>query len=189
MTQGLPRIVPTRLVIRAYFTSDFPEASRQVISMLSFILGYFNDEFTDASILGFLSTLSPGQPPAMIFDFARFIADNIHYQLAKFPTEGVFRYSSYLFHLFLFFEAEHPPIALKKMDVEGQPLSMIFWTSLLRKEGNEFSYKHFSYLFIRTCMNLIYKSEQPRVSEEMKRILQISEQCKVGDWYLYQRHT
>ena len=50
----LPKVNPP------YSTSDFPKASRQVISMLSFILGYFNDEFTDASILGFLSTLSPG---------------------------------------------------------------------------------------------------------------------------------
>ena len=60
-----------------YSTSKFPEASRHVISMLSFILGYFNDGFTDESIFGFLSTLSPGQPPAMIFDFARFIVDHV----------------------------------------------------------------------------------------------------------------
>ena len=85
----LPKVNPP------YSTSNFPEASRQVISMLSFILGYFNDEFTDASILGFLSTLSPRQPPAMIFDFARFIADSIHHQLTTLYNEGVFRYSSY----------------------------------------------------------------------------------------------
>ena len=62
-----------------YSTSKFPEGSRHVISMLSFILGYFTDEFTDESILGFLSTLSPGQPPEIIFDYARFIADSNHY--------------------------------------------------------------------------------------------------------------
>ena len=93
---NLPKVNPP------YDTSDFSEGSRQIISMLSFILGYANDEFTDASILGFLSTLSPGQHPELVFNFAKFIADNMHYQLIKLPDEGVFRYSSYLLHLFLF---------------------------------------------------------------------------------------
>ena len=78
--------------------------------MLSCILGYFNDEFKDASILGFLSTLSPRKQPELVFDFAKFIADNIHYQLIKFPNEGVFRYTSYLLHLFLFFQADNFPL-------------------------------------------------------------------------------
>ena len=95
-----------------YSTSKFPEGSRHVISMLSFILCYFTDEFTNESILGFLSTLSPGQPPAMIFDYARFIADSIHKNLTKLPTEGLFRYSSYLFHLFLFSQADKFPITM-----------------------------------------------------------------------------
>ena len=107
----------------------------------------------------------------------------------RLPIEGFFRYSSYPFHLFLFFQAEHFLVALQKLNVEGQPLSVIFWTSLLRKDGNKFNYKDFTYLFVRPTMNLLYNTEQPRTSDEMKRILQMSEQCKVGDWYLYERHT
>ena len=53
-----------------YSTSKFPEGSRHVISMLSFILAYFTNEHTDESILGFLSTFTPGQPPYVIFDYA-----------------------------------------------------------------------------------------------------------------------
>ena len=75
------------------------------------------------------------------------------------------------------------------MDVEGKPLSVVFWISLLRKDGSEFNYKDFTDLFIRSAMNLLNKTEQPRVSEEIKRILQLSEHCKVGDWYLYENHT
>ena len=75
------------------------------------------------------------------------------------------------------------------MKIEGQPLSVVFCTSLLRKEGSQHNYKYFSDLFIRPAMNLLHKLEQPRVSEEMKRILQLSEQSKVGDWYLYEKHT
>ena len=38
-------------------------------------------------------------------------------------------------------------------------------------------------------MTILNKSEQPRISEEMKRILQLSEHNKVGDWYLYEKQT
>ena len=83
-------------------TFDFLEETRQIVSMLSFILGYNNDEFTDASILCFLSTLTLGQPPSIIYNFAKFITENMHYQLSRLPEEGVFRYTSYLLHLFLY---------------------------------------------------------------------------------------
>ena len=153
----MPCYVDIPKVNPPYSTSKFLKGSRHFISMLYFILGYFIDEFTNESILGFLSTLSPSQPPAMIFNYARFIADSIHHQLTKLPTEGLFRYSSYLFHLFLFFHVDHFPITLQKMDLEGKPLSIIFWKSLLRKEGSEFSYSKFSDLFIQPSLNLLYK--------------------------------
>ena len=75
------------------------------------------------------------------------------------------------------------------MDIEGKPLSIIFWTSLLRKECNDFTYSEFSELFLHPVMAILNKSEQPRISEEMKIILELSEQNKVGDWYLYEKHT
>ena len=56
-------------------TFDFPSKTRQINSMLSFILGYNSDEFTDVAILGFLSTLSPGQPPSIVYNFSKFIAE------------------------------------------------------------------------------------------------------------------
>ena len=62
-----------------YSTARFSEGSRHIISMLSFVLGYFIDEHTDESILGLLSTMPPGQPLAVIFDYAGFIADTIHH--------------------------------------------------------------------------------------------------------------
>ena len=61
---NLPKVNPP------YDTFYFPEGSRQIISMLSFILGYVNDDFANASILGFLSTLSPRHPPSIVFNFA-----------------------------------------------------------------------------------------------------------------------
>ena len=161
----IPKINPP------YSTAKFPKDSRQIISMLSFILRYFTDELIDKSIIGFLSTMSPGQPPSVIFDYVGFIADTIHYQLTKLPTEGVFRYSSYLFHLFLFSQADKFLVSLQNMDVEGNPLSIIFWTSLLRKESNDSNYSEFSELFLNPAMSILNKSEKPMINEEMKIIL------------------
>ena len=71
--------------------------------MLSFILGYFTNEHVDVAVLGLLSNFTPGQPPATIFKFSQYIADSIHEQLVKMPFDGFFRYSSFLFHMFLYF--------------------------------------------------------------------------------------
>ena len=60
----IPKINPP------YSSSKFLEGSRHVISMLSFILGYFIDEHTDESIIGFLSTFVPGHPPSLIYNYA-----------------------------------------------------------------------------------------------------------------------
>ena len=65
----------------------------------------------------------------------------------------------------------------------------MFWPSILRKESREYSYTDFNDLFIVPAMNLLNKQETPRINEEIKRILQLSESCKTGDWYLYKNHT
>ena len=91
-------------------TFDFPNETRQIVSMLSFILGYNSDEFTDVVILGFLSTLSPGQSPSIVYNFSKFIVENMHYQLSRLSEEGVFRYTSYLLHLILYYQEDKFPI-------------------------------------------------------------------------------
>ena len=103
----------------------------------------------------FFSTFSPGQPPLVIFDYADFIADSIHYQLTNLQLEGVFRYTSYIFHLFLFFQSESFPISLQKLDIEGKPLSVVFWTSVLRKESTKFSYSKFVELFVHPVTTML----------------------------------
>ena len=69
--------------------------------MLYFILGYFIGEHADVAVLGFLSTFTPGVPPDTIFRFSQYLAHNIHENLIKIPSEGVFKYSSVLFHMFI----------------------------------------------------------------------------------------
>jgi len=36
---------------------------------------------------------------------------------------------------------------------------------------------------------MLIGSPLPRISDDIKRILQLSKQYRVGDWYLYQNHT
>jgi len=36
---------------------------------------------------------------------------------------------------------------------------------------------------------MLTSSNQPRISDEVKRVLQLSKISRVGDWYLYQDHT
>ena len=36
---------------------------------------------------------------------------------------------------------------------------------------------------------MLTNTKQPRINDEMKNILHLSEQTKTGDWYLYEKHT
>ena len=43
--------------------------------------------------------------------------------------------------------------------------------------------------FVHPLLNMLTNSVQPRISDEIKKVLQPSEQSRTGDWYLYQNHT
>lgn len=121
--------------------------------MLSCILGYFTDEYVDASILGFLSIFYLGQPPTFTFKFAQYVLVSIHEKLVKLHKEGVFKYSSILFHIFLYFQSERFAVSLQKLDIEGNPQLVVFRTSLVRKDSIEFTYKDFIDSFIHPVSN------------------------------------
>jgi hypothetical protein len=73
-----------------YHSSLFSEKGNQVISSLCCLLGYFSDEWVDEPILGFLSIFSAEEKATIQFDYNTFLAENIHDQLSKFATEGMF---------------------------------------------------------------------------------------------------
>jgi hypothetical protein len=58
--------------------------------MLSYMLGYYSGEWVDDPILGFLSIFSTEERVSIKFNFSQFLADNIHDQLFRFPSEGMF---------------------------------------------------------------------------------------------------
>lgn len=109
----------------------FSNLGRDIIDMISSILGCITSEFVDEIILSIMSIYSLGQPPAIIFDYANFNADKMHDQFMRLENERVFKYSLVLYHLLLYYQADRFPISLQKLDNKGNPRSVIFWTSLI----------------------------------------------------------
>ena len=109
-----------------YVHAWFIETDRLILDMISFILGFKTSEFVDETILVMLSMFTPGQPPVVMYDYAKYIADRMHEQFLRMSNERVFKYSSVLYTLFLYYHAYRFPIALQRLDTRGNPRSVVF---------------------------------------------------------------
>jgi hypothetical protein len=170
-----------------YPSSMFSTKGNQVISSLCALLGYYSDQWVDEPILGFLSIFSTDEKPTTQFDFSTFLADNIHEQFMNFGTEGMFRYSSILAYLFVFFQADKFGFSMQKMDGDGRPQAVTAWTSLLKHNSTDFSFKEFIDQFYHPVVSMLGGRPEPRINDEVQRILHLSDNTKTGDWYLYTR--
>ena len=56
------------------------------------------------------------------------------------------------------------------------------------KERKEYTYKQFTEMFVHPAIGLMNNIIEPRISEEIKRVLQQSNQVQTGDWYLYKNY-
>lgn len=188
-----PQIIQTFIIKESHTPTDSPpyaatifsKRGRQIITMLSCILGYTIDEHVDEVVLTFLSIFFLGKPPTIIYNYAQFIADRIHEQFIRLPNERVFKYSSILFHMFLYYPSHKLPISIHRLDTKGNPRSAIYWTPLIQMYSTVFTYKDFIGSFLHHVINMLTSSYQPRMSQEIKRVLQLAKNSKVGDWYLY----
>jgi hypothetical protein len=172
-----------------YPSSIFSIKGNQIISAVCALLGYFSDQWVDEPILGFLSIFSNGEQPTTQFDYGTFLAKNIHDQFMNFPTEGVFRYSSILAYMFLYFQAEKFSFSMQKMDADGKPQPVTAWTSLLKRNSAEYNFAEFIDQFYHPVLGMLAGVPEPRVNDEVRRVLHLSENTKTGDWYLYQNHS
>jgi hypothetical protein len=75
------------------------------------------------------------------------------------------------------------------MDKDGRPQAVIVWTLLLRHNSIELSFKQFIEQFYHPVVSMLSGRPQPRINEEIQRILHLSDLAKMRDWYLYQDHT
>jgi hypothetical protein len=74
------------------------------------------------------------------------------------------------------------------MDMDGRLQVVTNWTSLLGQNSVEFSFKHFIKKFYHPVVSMLSGRPEPRINEDIQRILHLSDLAKTGDWYLYQNH-
>jgi hypothetical protein len=79
--------------------------------------------------------------------------------------------------------------SMQKMDRDGRPQAVTAWTSLLRHNSMDFSFKQFIDQFYHLVVSMLSDRPEPRINDEVQRILHLSDHTKTGDWYLYQDHT
>jgi hypothetical protein len=185
----LPTSAPLPSTNPPYPSSMFSTKGNQIISSLCALLGYYSDQWVDEPILGFLSIFSNDEQPTTQFDYNTFLANNIHEQFVNFATEGMFRYSSILAYMFVYFQADRFNFSMQKMDADGRPQPVTAWTSLLKHNSVEYDFTTFIDQFYHPVVSMLSGMPEPRINDEVQRILHLSDNVKTGDWYLCQNHT
>jgi len=116
----LDQIIQTYIVEEKYTPKDpppyvytiFSPFGKDILAMISSVLGYTTSEYIDEIILAFIPIYTPRQPPIVIYDYAKFIADRMHDHFLRMSNERVFKYSSVLYHLFLYYKDDKFPFTL-----------------------------------------------------------------------------
>ena len=92
-------------------------------------------------------------------------------------------------HLILYYQFDKFQFSFNKLDTKGNPRSVVFWTSIFHHSfACPYSYNEFIDQFVHPVTTMLTGNPPPRISDEIKRILQLSKQYKVGDQYLYHNH-
>jgi len=157
--------------------------------MIATILGFRSSEFVDEMVLVLLSTFTPGQPPTIKYDYASFITDKIHGQFMNLER-GVFKYTTFIYHLLLYYHPIFFIFPIRKLDAKGERRSIIFWTSVFHRiVETPYTYCEFIDLFIHPASTLLIGNSLPRLSHDIRKILQLLKNYRIGDWYFYQDHT
>ena len=112
----------------------FRERTKHIIFLASCLLGYYTDQWVDEPILGYLSIFSKKHKPAFMYNYNSFIVENMHEQIMKITTKGVFKYSYVLVHMFLFQQGDMFPITLHK---QKEVIDMIRVDQNINDENNK----------------------------------------------------
>jgi len=84
-----------------YLQTFFTDVGRIIVDMISLVMGFNTSEYVDEVTLMLLSIFTPGQPPVVMYDYASYIANKIHDQFLRLDNEGVFKYTTFIYHLML----------------------------------------------------------------------------------------
>lgn len=103
--------------------------------------------------------------------------------------EGVFKYTSFIYHLMLYY-SDNFPFPIKKLDTRGNPRYVVFWSSIFHNTiESPYTYNEFIDLFLHPATSLLIGVSPPRINGDMKKIFQLSKKYRISDWYLYKNHT
>ena len=112
--------------------------------MLTSVLGFTTNEHVDETVLVMLSAYSLEKPPAVKYNYAEYIANKMHDQLSRLNREAIFKYSSYIYHLFMYYQTDCFQCPIKKLDSQGERRYVIFWSSVFHQVKNyPYSYCEF----------------------------------------------
>lgn len=128
-----------------YLQNFFIEIGRLIIDMISSIMGFNTSEFVDEVTLVLLSTFTLEQPPALKYDYASYIANKIHDQLLRLCNEGIFKYTTFIYHLILYYQSKNFPFPVMKLDTRGNPRSIIFWSPIFH-DSTETPYSYIKFI-------------------------------------------
>jgi len=149
------------------------------------IMGFNTSEYVDDITLVLLSIFTLGQPPTVKYDYATFIANKIHDQFMSLDREGVFEYTYFIYHFLLYHQRDSFPFPIRKLVSKGNRRFVIFRTSIFHKIlESPYTYNEFIDSFVHPASTLLMGVPPPRLTGEMKKILQLSTQYRIRDWYL-----
>jgi hypothetical protein len=100
----------------------------------------------------------------------------------------MFRYSSILASMFMFYQPDKFSFLMQKMDQDRKSQAETFWTSLLRRNSIEFSFKQFIELFYHPMVSMLSDRLDPRTNEEIQIFFHLSDLAKIGHWFFHQNH-
>ena len=104
----------------------FNEVGKLLVDMISYVLGFKTSENIDETILVLLSAYTLGKPPVVKYNYAKFIANKMHDKLVKLDREGVFKYSSYIYHFFMYYQPNCFQCPIKILDSKALKRFIIF---------------------------------------------------------------
>lgn len=138
-----------------YMQVFFTDTGKLIIDMIASITGFNFGEYVDEVTLVLLSIFTPGQPPTVKYDYATYIANKIHDQFLRLDNEGVFKYTTFIYHLLLYYQSNNFPFPVKELDTRGNPRSVIFWSPIFHNSiETPYTYNEFIDLFIHPTTTL-----------------------------------
>ena len=155
-----------------YLQTFFTDIGRLIVDMISLIMGFNSSEYVDDVTLVLLSIFTPGYPLVVKYDYASYIANKIHDQFLRLDNEGVFKYTTFIYHLMLYYQSEKFSFPVKKLDTKGNPRSVIFWSSIFHESfDSPYFYNEFIDQFVHPTTTLLTGIFPPRIIGGSKSIL------------------